>query len=130
MINSLKTEIKSLADDVSLTSLISTRFYYGQAPQDEPEPHVVYSFHPAIPDDDSMKDRELLNVDFTVYSDKSSSSECTTILRALNNLIRSASLTLTDYIVNDIQRLNQIEMPQEERGWQATTEFRFILQLK
>ena len=112
----------------SFKTAVSSRLYFGSAPQTTAYPYSVYNIDSIVPDFNFSSTYEEAIIVFNIFSDKSSHAEITTLYGYLDDLFDDCVITVTGYSRVKFQReFGFINRDVEESVWQYNVQYRVIL---
>lgn len=110
--------------------MIQGRFFEDEAPQEMALPYVVYSIISEVPDKTFTEDYEQYRVQFSIFSEKSSSLEAKTIMKALKDAFDDENILTTEGVIISCSRIsasiNSIDIETADgsgKEWQADIDY-------
>jgi hypothetical protein len=119
---------KTMSTATTLRTAISSRFYFSLAPQDTPFPYVTYDFISNTYENQFQEDFEVVSVQFSIFSQSTSSSEAGDLYATLIALYDWCTLSVSGYSLVEMRRVfTTMDYFTEDTVWMYTTEYRVWL---
>jgi hypothetical protein len=107
---------------------IGSRFYFSVAPQNTSFPFATYDFVTDIYENQFKEDYEIVSVQFSLFSQSTSSSQAGDLYADLIALFDWCSLAVTGYTVVEVRRVfTNIDYFADDTVWMYTVEYRVWL---
>lgn len=112
-----------------LKTALSSRFYFGNAPQNTTSPYLVYHLITDQPDWDFGNSLyEEYTIQFDIVSKSSSPSELTTLIGYLESLMDNTSFTITGYsTIKTFREMSTIDYSYEDLSWYSQHRYRILV---
>lgn len=116
---------KALTGSNTFKTAVNSRFYFFMAPQNTTFPYATYDFVVNTYDNQFNEDFEEFVVQFSIFSQSTSSSEAGDIYGYLTTLFDWCSLTITGYSLVEMKRMSTTtDYFSDDTVWMYTVDYK------